>query len=464
MTRGSRTSDQEPAIGIQIGRVSAPSGTLVVLDMGYLNLWCHDRPPLFPKGVADKKTMAAANSSVDIEIVGPDAEKAGRLFDRQWHPLYLYDIPASDVGRFRQMFSAVTAKHDLVAGLHPLDHRVSHRQRVDHAVAYGCGAGEFTFHGIWGSAIGGVPKDREFAVLVDEMEEEPHLGRLRRVYIELLPDTPIAKSEQIGYAAVDYARLMFADAHALGAWQHDKPLDGLADFVFWGRDAARAASLTDAPALPDEHFGWLNLPIARAAKKGIQVEKVRSKHGMKFATDFRPHSHHYAVMEQVRATPTESGTLEVGGALICGFMTRWGDGIFPVYRDLDADGRVVKIRIEIGTPERVELMKKVEERSRYLAKKALVSKRVAKDGWPVRWLYREAADREADSGWRVFAGDETEKYNDDAKNIALMSLQELCERDRRLEDIFQNPVGSAFERANGDEDFYPVEGFLPRDD
>ena len=172
------------------------------------------------------------------------------------------------------------------------------------------------------------------------------------------------RPEQVGHAAVDYARLMFADADALGAWQHEKPLDDMAHFGFWGRDAARAASLTDAPKLSDGHFGWVNVPAADAAKKGVQVEDVKSTYGMKFATDFRPHSHHFAVMEQLRASPTESGTLRVGGATVCGFATRWGDGIFPVYRDLAADGRLVKDPHRIGTPERVELMRKVEERWR----------------------------------------------------------------------------------------------------
>jgi hypothetical protein len=99
-----------------------------------------------------------------------------------------------------------------------------------------------------------------------------------------------------------------------------------------------------------------------------------------------------------------------------------------------------------------------------MAKSALVSKRVAEDGRPVCWLYREAADREADSGWRVFAGDEAQEYNDDATNIGFMSLQDLCERDRRLEAIFEKPVGSAFERASSEEDFTMVEGFHPPED
>src|ERR1051325_11244726 len=43
-------------------------------------------------------------------------------------------------------------------------------------------------------------------------------------------------------------------------------------------------------------------------------------------------------------------------------------------------------------------------------KGAFVSNRVLEDGQPVRFLYREPPDCEEDSGWRMFAGDEDEKY------------------------------------------------------
>jgi len=47
---------------------------------------------------------------------------------------------------------------------------------------------------------------------------------------------------------------------------------------------------------------------------------------------------------------TESSVVNVGGARLCNFMTTWGDGIFDVFRDLSADGRLLRIRIEMGQP------------------------------------------------------------------------------------------------------------------
>jgi len=34
--------------------------------------------------------------------------------------------------------------------------------------------------------------------------------------------------------------------------------------------------------------------------------------GWKVAIDFRPHSHHWQLMQQVRASTSESGTVELG--------------------------------------------------------------------------------------------------------------------------------------------------------
>ena len=54
---------------------------------------------------------------------------------------------------------------------------------------------------------------------------------------------------------------------------------------------------------------------------------------------------------------------------------------------------------------------------RYI-KRCFVTQRILRDGERVGYLYREAPDRDDDSGWRVMAGDETDDYMDDSKNIA----------------------------------------------
>jgi hypothetical protein len=69
----------------------------------------------------------------------------------------------------------------------------------------------------------------------------------------------------------------------------------------------------------------------------------------------------YQVMREVRGSITESGTLKVAGSLLCGFMTSWGDGFFPVERELDAEGRLVRVRIELGCEAIVDRQRKFED-------------------------------------------------------------------------------------------------------
>jgi hypothetical protein len=103
----------------------------------------------------------------------------------------------------------------------------------------------------------------------------------------------------------------------------------------------------------------IDLPIDEAVERGTAVEELREARDLKFATDFRTHSHHYLMMRQVRATETESGPIDVGDSKMCGFMTTWGDGVFPVERDLDAAGNLVAVRIVLATPESLANMNAV---------------------------------------------------------------------------------------------------------
>jgi hypothetical protein len=84
--------------------------------------------------------------------------------------------------------------------------------------------------------------------------------------------------------------------------------------------------------------GWIDLPVAEAEERLRQVKQVRTDRGYKLAIDFRPYSHHWQLMQRVRASTTESGTVEIGAAELCGFMTSWGDGIFDVLAERDAGG------------------------------------------------------------------------------------------------------------------------------
>jgi hypothetical protein len=437
-----------------LGEIITPSGTVLIPDMGYLYLWSHDRAPIIPEGWSETDSIReAANSSVDLRLEGKDAKQVGKLLSRQWNPEYLFDMPQDAIERTRADVAKVAREHNLSASVAVLPERISHRKRVDLALAHRKEGGEFQVHGIWNALAGGLPRNRSMPVFAERMPAGKHEGRWQRIYLECAPDVAIANSELLGYTMVDFARLMFADVDALAHWKHEDSLDGKADFVFWGRDAEQLASVFKAPKLSDDRFGWEDLPINQAVTLAEKVREERDRRDLKFGTDFRSHSHHHEVLKQIRTTPTESGTIDLGGARLCGFMTSWGDGLFEVYRDIGPVGELARIRIELGTPQRLKLMDEVEARWQELARCAFVSAKALEPTDCIRYLYREAPDREQDSGWRVFAGDESDEYANDVDNIRKMSLQDLIDHDRALEKILFSPPGSAFERDDAHSPF-----------
>jgi hypothetical protein len=163
-----------------------------------------------------------------------------------------------------------------------------------------------------------------------------------------LGDGTVTASRKLGEAGVDFARLVCMDHAALDHWQHEDSLDGLADFVFWGRDAAALARTMKAPAT-GEGYGWLDLPLAEAEAKALAADTIKAENRWLLAMDLRPHSHHFHALAAARKSPHGAGTIEVGGAQVCLFFTSWGDGVFPIYLDLDGKERPVQVRVQLAT-------------------------------------------------------------------------------------------------------------------
>lgn len=328
-----------------LGFVTSQSGNLIVIDTGYLRIWSHDHPPMLADDeLESEETRERANSFVDLQIIGADAEEAGRMLEMSCHPLYIFDQPL-DHTELQSKLLALIRKHNLNANFKVISPRISHRKRVDLALEQG-GAGEVQFHGVPAVVVGGVPISEQIRVSGERMNF-PEQNRWKQIIVECRPQISVAQSEKVGYVGVDYARLLIADVNVLGVWQHERSLDGLADFVLWGRDARQAAEQFAAPSLGDEEFGWKDIPEDEAIKQGSAIEHYRDKTDLKFATDFRPHSHHWQVMELTRKSATESGIAEIAGVTVCNFMTTHGDGIFEVHRDLSAAGELVQLRVEM---------------------------------------------------------------------------------------------------------------------
>jgi hypothetical protein len=255
----------------------------------------------------------------------------------------------------------VTAQHKLQASLDVLAERVPHRARVTELVAGSAGLVEIPFHGIWAVACSGLPRAGRLELFGRRVKEPSDVAGLWSCVWLQVSSAAVFRSEAAAHVLVDRARLMFADVDALGSWQQEEALDGLADVVFWGRDGEEVAARCCAPRIVTSDgavFGWTDLPFEQAIEKGKAVATLRSPE-RKFALDFRPHSHAYQLMSQVRRTETESGQVEIDGAELCGFATTWGDGAFEVFRDLDRDGALVRVRIQMETAERIEIMRKL---------------------------------------------------------------------------------------------------------
>jgi hypothetical protein len=324
--------------GEVLGRITVPGGVLVVGDMGYLGDWSGDAAPGIPRDLPPDLADVAAKA-VDWRIVGPDAEAAARTFDRQ--PLtFLYDMP--DEQHLHELWRDALDGTGLAAALSMESRRVPHRDRARRAGHAG-GSGFFV-NGVPFVAVP-VAAPGPFEVVGHRSAEDPYAWR--DVELVLSSSEPTA-TRRLGHVGVDWARLVMADVDALSDWVHEDSLDGQADVAFWGRDAAKAAKRFKPARLDEggqEVHGWENLPMADATDLAVKVDDWRAKKGRGLAVDFRPHSHHYRVMRQVRSSETESGVIEVGGADVLGFMTTWGDGFFDVELDSDADGRPVIVRI-----------------------------------------------------------------------------------------------------------------------
>jgi hypothetical protein len=165
----------------------------------------------------------------------------------------------------------------------------------------------------------------------------------------VLGDGEVTASKKLGEAGVDFARLVVMDHAALDHWQHEDSLDGLADVMFWGRDEALLARVMNAKRFQDGS-GWIDLPIAEAEAKADEVGRRKASNKWLLASDLRPHSHHFYALAAARKGSHGAGELELAGTRMLLFFTSWGDGVFPIYLDLDGD-RPVQIRIQLATAE-----------------------------------------------------------------------------------------------------------------
>ena len=86
----------------------------------------------------------------------------------------------------------------------------------------------------------------------------------------------------------------------------------------------------------------------------------------------------------------------------------------------------------------------------------LASDKITINGQAVRWTYREEPIGDSDSGWRFFAGDESEEYVNDPANFEIYDVNTIANYDEAIVALLDSPAGSSFEKAEGSEEFVEV--------
>ena len=75
------------------------------------------------------------------------------------------------------------------------------------------------------------------------------------------------------------------------------------------------------------------------------------------------------------------------------------------------------------------------------------SNRITVDGMKVGYMYREdGSGIFPDSGWRFFAGDESEAYVNNPQNFHIFDLNTICNYDSEIIPYLESDIGTAYYR------------------
>jgi hypothetical protein len=96
-------------------------------------------------------------------------------------------------------------------------------------------------------------------------------------------------------------------------------------------------------------------------------------------------------------------------------------------------------------------------------KGALISKLCMQPDGVIRFLYREQPDNKNDSGWRMFSGLETDEYVNDSKNIQIVNVGFLLDKDPSLLEPLKGGFGTVYERQDKNYPWEIVKDWKPED-
>nr|WP_279313862.1 DUF2185 domain-containing protein [Acetobacter sp. AN02] len=81
----------------------------------------------------------------------------------------------------------------------------------------------------------------------------------------------------------------------------------------------------------------------------------------------------------------------------------------------------------------------------------IVSNRIAVEGLPVRFMYRDKPCNSYDTGWCFLSGHESDAYMNDARNHTIFALNTIANYDPGLIPFLGAEIGCVFERDDSGE-------------
>ncbi len=123
----------------------------------------------------------------------------------------------------------------------------------------------------------------------------------------------------------------------------------------------------------------------------------------------------------------------------------WDAMIREINTDTEPDSAAVDEFVSNG-----QYYEATRKRKDLLGKTAYVSRKIFDEGWIVGYMCRDEALNENDSGWSFMAGNEAEEYVNDHKNIVLMAIGTVYQRDPAVFPHIDSPVGTQLVRVSPD--------------
>lgn len=122
---------------------------------------------------------------------------------------------------------------------------------------------------------------------------------------------------------------------------------------------------------------------------------------------------------------------------------KWGASI----EDMDSDIKITENKIKEFTSQEEDFRILSE-----LLKTCIVTKKLLDENWKVGLMQKMEPTSEMNSGWFLSVGNETQDYVNNAENLCIITLNELCEKDSVLIPYLMNKeIGDVLIRISNDE-------------